>query len=135
MKYFFFKILQFTICFLFLYYIWHFIFNFVYLYLSKNSTNFYNFLFCGFLEILSKNFGKSWNIFQRNIDIRNPKFFKNFIVSYLFFLFFYHFGNVFFLFHLSRLVKKFYTFFLCFIVRIIDFIREFWKILEFLLKK
>jgi len=26
------------------------------------------FLFYG-LEILSKNFGKSWNIFQKNIDI------------------------------------------------------------------
>ena len=81
--------------FLFFYYFWHFIFNFVYLYLSKNSTNFYDFLFYG-LEILSKNFGKSWNIFQKNIDIRNPKFFINSIVYYLFFLFFNHFGNVFF---------------------------------------
>jgi len=70
-------------------------FNFVYLYLSKNSTNFYVFLFYG-LENLSKNFGKSWNVFQKNIDIWNPKFFINSIVCYLFFLFFYHFGNVFF---------------------------------------
>ena len=46
------------------------------------------------------------NIFQKNIDIRNPKFFINSIVYYLFFLFFYHFGNVFFLFDLSKLVKK-----------------------------
>ena len=67
-------------------------FNFVHLYLSKNSTNFYVFLFYG-LEILLKNFGKSWNIFQKNIDIWNPKFFINSIVYYLFFLFFYHFGN------------------------------------------
>jgi len=40
-----------------------------YLYLSKNARNFYVFyLFYG-LEILSKNFGRSWNIFQKNIDI------------------------------------------------------------------
>jgi len=32
--------------------------------LSKNSTNFYDFLFYG-IEILSKKFGKSWNIFQK----------------------------------------------------------------------
>jgi len=81
--------------FFFLYHFGHFIFNFVYLYLSKNSRYFYVFLFYG-LEILSKNFGKSWNIFQKNIDIWNPKFFINSIVYYLFFLFFYHFGNVFF---------------------------------------
>jgi len=36
--------------------------------MSKNSRNFYVFLFYG-LEILSKNFGKSWNIFLKNIDI------------------------------------------------------------------
>jgi len=42
---------------------WHFPFNFVHLYLSKNSRNFYAFLFYG-LEILSKNLGKSCeNIF------------------------------------------------------------------------
>jgi len=45
-----------------------FIFNFVYLYLSKNSRNFEVFLFYG-LEIFSKNFGKLWNIFLKNIDI------------------------------------------------------------------
>jgi len=109
-------------------------FNFVYFYLSKNSRNFYVFLFYG-LEILSKNFGKSWNVFQKNIDIWNLKFFINSIVDYLVFLFFDHFGNVFFLYHLSKLVKKFYTFLWCFIVRIIYFMKEFWKILEFLLKK
>jgi len=54
--------------------------------LVKNSTNFYDFLFYG-LEILSKNFGKSWNIFQNNIDIRNPKFFINSIIHYLFFFY------------------------------------------------
>jgi len=37
---------------------------------EKNSRNFYVFLFYG-LEILSKNFGKSWNIFQKNIYIWN----------------------------------------------------------------
>jgi len=54
--------------------------------LVKNSTNFCDFLFYG-LKILSKNFGKSWNIFQNNIDIRNPKFFINSIVYYLFFFY------------------------------------------------
>ena len=70
--------------FLFLYYFWHFIFNFNYVYLSKNSRNFFVFLFYG-LEILLKNFWKSWNIFIKNIDIWNSKFFINFIVYYLFF--------------------------------------------------
>jgi len=92
--------------FLFFYYFGHFIFNFVHLYLSRNSRNFYAFLFYG-LEILSKSFGKSWNVFLKNIDIWNPKFFINSIFYYLFFLFFQHFGNLFFLFHLSKLVKKF----------------------------
>jgi len=46
------------------------------------------FLFYG-LEILSKNFEKSWNIFLKNIDIWNPKFFINFIVYYLFFFYFF----------------------------------------------
>ena len=92
----FFKILGFTI---------FFIFNFVYLYLSKNSRNFYVFLFYR-LEILSKNFEKSWNVCQKNKDIWNPKFFINSIVYYLLFLFFWHYGNVFCLFHLSKLVKK-----------------------------
>jgi len=87
-KYIFFKILHFTICFfIFFYYFWHFIFNFVYLYLSTNSRNFYAFLFYG-LELLSKNFGKSWNIFLKSIDIWNPKLFINSIVYYLFFYFF-----------------------------------------------
>jgi len=88
-----FKILRITICFLFFYYCWHFIFNFVYLYFSTNSRNFYVFLFYG-LEILSKNFGKTWNIFLKNIDTWNPKFFINSIVYYLFF--FQQFGNLFF---------------------------------------
>ena len=68
---------------LFFFYYWHFIFNFVYLYLSKSSINSYVLLFYG-IEILSKNFGKSWNIFQKNIDIINPKFFINSIIYYLF---------------------------------------------------
>jgi len=76
-------------------YFWHFIFQFRPFVLVKNSRNFYVFLFYG-LEILSKNFGKSWNLFQKNIGIWNPKFFINSIVYYLFFLFFDHFGNVFF---------------------------------------
>jgi len=61
---FFVKILRFTICFFIFYYFWHFIFNFVYMYLSKNGRNFYAFLFYG-LEILSKNFEKSWNILKK----------------------------------------------------------------------
>jgi len=80
-------------------------FNFIYLYLSKNSRNFYVFLFYG-LEILSKNFGKSWIVFHKNIDIWKTKFFINSIVYYLVFVFFIHFGNVFFLYHLSKLIKK-----------------------------
>jgi len=95
-KYFFFsKSCGLLFVFLFFLLFWHFIFNFDYLYLSKNFRNFYVFLFYG-LEILSKSFGKSWNIFLKNEDIGNPKFFINSIVYYLFFLFFQHFGNSFF---------------------------------------
>ena len=57
-----------------------FIFNFIYLYLSKNSRIFYVFILFYGLEILSKNFGKSWNVFQKNTDIWNLIFF-----NYLFF--------------------------------------------------
>ena len=81
--------INFIVYYLFLfsfYSFWHFIFNFVYLYLSTNSRNFYVFSFYG-LEILSKNFWKSWNIFVKNIDIWNPKFFINSIVYYLNFFF------------------------------------------------
>jgi len=42
--------------FFYFFYFWHFIFNFVYMYLSKNARNFYVFFYR--LEILSKNFGK-----------------------------------------------------------------------------
>jgi len=66
------------------FFFWHFLFNFVYLYLSKNSRNFYVLLFYG-LEILSKIFGKSWIVFLKNKDIWNPKLFTNSIIYYLFF--------------------------------------------------
>ena len=50
--------------FLFFYYFWHFFFQF------RLSVNFYVFLFCG-LEILSKNFGKLWNIFLKNRHLKS----------------------------------------------------------------
>ena len=84
MKYIFFQNSAVYYLFLFFYYFWYFIFNFVYLYLSKNFRNFYVFLF-DWLEILSKNFGKWWNVFQKNIDIWNPKFFINSIILVIFF--------------------------------------------------
>jgi len=105
-KYFFFKFCGLLFIFLFFYYFWHFIFNFVYLYLSTNSRNFYVFIFYG-LEILSKNFWKSWNIFLKNVEIWNPIFFINSIVYYLFFYYFFSILLIFFyLFNLSKIVKK-----------------------------
>jgi len=65
------------------------------MYFSKNSENFYVLLFYG-LEILSKIFGKSWNIFLKNIDIWNPKLFSNSIIYYLFFFYFINIFDVFF---------------------------------------
>jgi len=50
--------------FLFFYYFLHFVFNFVYLYLSKNCRNFYVFLFYG-LEILSKNLENHGMFFKK----------------------------------------------------------------------
>jgi len=79
---FFWKISRFTIC--FFYYFWNFLFNFVYVYLSKNSGNFYVYFIYG-LEILSKISKKSCNVFLKNIDIWNPKLFTNSIIYYLFF--------------------------------------------------
>jgi len=70
-------------------------FSFVYLYLSKNSRNFYVFLFYG-LEILSKNFEKSWNVFQKKYKHLKSKILHKFHRLLFVFLFFYHFGNVFF---------------------------------------
>ena len=130
----FFKICGFTSCFLFFYYFWLFNFNFIYLYLSKNSIYFSVLLFYG-LEILSKNFGKLRNIFQKNIDIWNPKFFISSIVYYFFFYSFSILVIFFSYFTYPNLSKNSETFFWWFIVWIIDFIREFWKILELLLKK
>ena len=99
--FFFSKFCGFLFVFLFFYYFRHF--NVVYLYLSKNSINFYV-----FYSMDWRFYQRIWKImeyFSKNIDIWNPKFFINFIIYYLFFLFFYHFGNVFFLYHLSELVK------------------------------
>jgi len=64
---FFLKNSAFTIHFFGFLYFWHFLFNFVYVYLSKISK-------------------KSWNVFLKNIDIWNPKLFTNSIIYYLFFL-------------------------------------------------
>jgi len=129
----FFKILWFSICFFIFLLFLTFYFQFQ---LSVLVNKFYKFLCCFILWIREfiKEFGKSWNIFLKTIDIWNPKFFINSTVYYLFF-FFWHFGNLFFLFHLSKLVKKFKTFLWYFIVRIYEFIRELRKVLEFLLKK
>jgi len=130
---FFFKILY--VFYLFFYYFWHFIFNFVYLYFSTNSRNFYVFLFYE-LEILSKNFEKSWNIFLKNIDIWNPKFFINSTVYYLFFFYFFSILVIFFsYFTYPNLLKNSKHFCGALLYRLNIFIREFWKIPKFLLKK
>ena len=65
-----------------------FYFQFRLFVLVNKFKNFLCFLFYG-LEILSQNFVKSWNTFLKNIDIWNPKFFINSIVSYLFFFYFF----------------------------------------------
>jgi len=79
---FFSKILRITICFFI-------IFDILFSILStcqKILAIFMFFLFYG-IEILSKNFGKSSNVFQKTIHIWSPKFFINFIV--LLFVFFF----------------------------------------------
>jgi len=119
---------------LFFYYVQHFLFYFIYLYLSKNSENFYVLLFYG-LEILLKDFRKSRNIFLQNYRHLKSKILHKFHRSLFFLYFFYHFWHLLSLFHLSELIKKFKTFLWYFIIRVVDFIRELWKILEFLLRK
>ena len=71
---------------------------------------------------------------KKDWDIWNPKFQKNSIVYYFFFIFL-AFSAFCFLFHLSKLVQKFWNFLWCFIRRIRDFTSDFWKILKVLLKK
>jgi len=119
-KYFFFQ--NSAVYYLFFYFC-HFILNFVYLYLSKSSRNSYVFLFYG-LEILSKNFGKSWNVYQKNIDIWNPKFFINSIVYYMFF---YSFSIlvIFFSYFTDPNLSKIMEFLWCFIGRVRDFTNDF----------
>ena len=68
--------------FFFFYYFWHFIFNSSICTCQKIVEIFMFFYFYG-LKILSKIFGKSWNIFLKNIHILNPKFFINSIIYYL----------------------------------------------------
>jgi len=83
-------------CGLLFFYFSHFIFNFVYLYFSTNSRNFYVFLFYG-LEILSKNFGKSWNIFLKKYRHLKSKILHKFHrLLFVFFLIFMQFSNLFF---------------------------------------
>ena len=120
--------------FLFCYYFWHFIFNFVYLYLSKNSWKF-NVFFILWIRYFIKEFWKIMECFSKKYRHLKFKILHKFH-SLLFFFYSFSILIIFFsYFTYPNLSKKFYTFFWCFIVRIIDFIREFWKIIEFLLKK
>ena len=110
-----------------------FFFYFVYLYLSKNSGNFYVFLFYG-LEILSNIFEKSWNVFLKNICLKSKirqKFHYLLFVVFIFLAFL----AFCFLFHVPKLVKKLWNFLWCFIRRVRYFTNDFWKILKVLLKK
>ena len=79
------------------------------IYLSKNSENFYGVLFYE-LEILSKNFGKSWNIFLKKYRYSKCKILHKFHHLQLLFQFLAFLTSVLFLFHLSKLVKKFRNF-------------------------
>jgi len=72
---------------LFFYYVQHFLFYFIYLYLSKNSENFYVLLFYG-LEILLKDFRKSRNIFPQNYRHLKSKILHKFHRSLFFYIFF-----------------------------------------------
>jgi len=73
---------------------------------------------------------KLWFFFQKNWDIWILEFQQNSIIYNFFFIFFSIFG-IFFLFHLSKLVKKLCNFLYCFIRRIRDFVKDFWKIMEY----
>ena len=72
--------------------------------------------------------------FKKNWDIWNPKFQKNFIDYYFFFIFL-AFLAFCFLFHLSKVFQKLWNFLKCFIARVRDFTNDLWKILKVHLKK
>jgi len=72
--------------------------------------------------------------FKKNINMWKNYFFQNSTIYYLFF-YFLLFLTFYFQFRLSVLVNKFYKFLCFFILWIRDFIKEFWKIMEYFSKK
>ena len=119
-----FKILRFTICFLFFLLFFTFYFQFRLSVLVKKLKKFLCFFILWIKDII-KEFWEIIEYFSKKY--RHLKF-KIHHKFYRLLFFFYDFGDLFFPFHLSKLVKKLKKIVRCFIVRIVDFIREFLNI-------
>ena len=69
------------------FFIFHILFSISSIYTCQKVIEIFMFFLCYGLQILSKNFEKSWNIFLKNVDFWNPKFIINSIVYYYFYFF------------------------------------------------
>ena len=113
-----------------------FLTSFFLFYLSIVVKQFLKFLYCFIVCIrgFNKEFSKTIVfLFSKNLRYLkskiSPKFHRLVFFFYTFSIF-----DIFFFHFLSKVVKKLWNFLLCFIGRIRDFINEFWKFLDVLLK-
>jgi len=111
---------------------WHFVFYFTYPNLSKNYGIFFSVLLER-LEILSTISGNSKSSFKPNIHMWNIIFSKFCGLLFVFFYYFWHFIFSFVYLYLLTNSRNFYVFY--FILWNRDFIKEFWKIMEYFSKK
>ena len=127
------KIPSFTISFLVFQHFWHFVFYFTYPNLSKNYGIFCSVLLEG-LEIFYQRFLKDSKSSFKKILICQIFFFQNSMVYYLFFYFFIIFDI---LFSISPICicQKNVEIFMLFVLWIRDFIKDFWKIMEYFSQK
>jgi len=105
--------------------------------LSKLVQKWWNFLWCfiGRIRDFTSDFWKILKVLLKQLLICEIFFFfKNLRFTICFFIFVLYFTFLF-QFRLSVLVKKFYKFLWFFILWIRDFIKEFWKIMEYFSKK
>ena len=86
MKYFFLKVLRFTISFFIFFIIFDILFSISSICSCQNILEIFIFLFY-VLEILSKNFGKSWNVFKKNRHLKSKFLHKFHRVLFFFYSF------------------------------------------------
>jgi len=123
------KIPSFTISFLYFFSIFGIFFSF---HLSKLVQELWNFLYC-FIRRVREFINEFWKylkvLLKKYRNVKEIVFFK---IPWFIIVFFFTFS---FQFRVSVHVKKFYKFLCFFILWIRDFIKEFWKIMDYFSKK